>query len=576
MPVKSSNYSRQYLNSFLILTFCAMTLIPVLFLNFDSHHDGLIVQTVLNLKDSIQNNSDWPYNQYGSFWIFIFTFGTWFLPTDLVLLGIRIITLICYWISGWLLYKITEFYSTKKLSAWTVVYLFISHPFYGGWNSSFLPWPSAIAMPLILSIFWLLVRYEIKSQSDNFYFKANRKSAVLIGLLSSMLLGTRLQIGILLILFIFLYFWFSSNRIDGWIVMLTLLISVVIWSIIFMIKGWLIDALVDALILPSTFLSGDRIHYPFPSMTLLLSISLAMGITACLKFKSSNLKKIGVAGFFLAIPLFVFGMYKLNLVQNQENNAANYIALLQRKIMAGLLFGSLLSRATMLAAVLLKSNKKILIEERKWILLMGFSVIAAFQSWPFFDQMHIWWGSVPGVIVVVVTLNKIRIRFNFKFEKIVILPIATILLLLIPLSTQLFEERKELRSFGLSNIYGLSRYEVANRNLKEFFRLHIPNESSVLNLCPNPDVYFVDSEYYQVNRFPVYWSTFSRIDSIQNQFEFLDPRFIVTCVNAYYDQNQTDKYLILQEEIIKKQNVKYELKSIHERDGFYWKIYFNK
>ena len=59
-----------------------------------------------------------------------------------------------------------------------------------------------------------------------------------------------------------------------------------------------------------------------------------------------------------------------------------------------------------------ETNKKILEKERKWILLIGFSVIAAFQSWPFFDQMHIWWGSVPGVIIIVVTLNKIRIRFN--------------------------------------------------------------------------------------------------------------------------------------------------------------------
>jgi hypothetical protein len=559
--------------SLLILIVYALTLVPVIFLNFDSHHDGLIVQTVINLKESIRTNGSWPYNQYGSFWIFIFTFGTWFLPTDLILLGIRIITLVCYWMSGWLIYQLTLFFSTKKLAIWTAVYLFISHPFYGGWNSSFLPWPSAIAMPLILGVCWLLTSYEVKSKEDIFQFKPSKKSFVFIGVLTSMILGTRLQIGILLIIFICLFLWLGNKHSETWIFIITLAISISVWSAFLRENDWLNDAFDDSVRLASTFLSGDRIHYPFPGMTMLLSFIIAIGVILLLEYKVENLRIIGTVGILLAIPLIIYGMYKLHLVQNLNNNIANYIALSQRKLMAGMLFGSLLASSYLLARALFELKKQFLVKDREWVLLFGFSAIAAFQSWPFFDQMHIWWASVPGIILIVTVLDKIRIKVNLKFNHIIVLSIIIMSCLFVPLTAQLLDDRKELRSTGLSNVYVLSKYEDQNMHLKRFFTIHIPNGSSVLNLCPNPDVFFVDSLYYQANRFPVYWSTFSRINSIQSQFEYLNPKFIVTCKNGYYNQNQTYKYLSLQEEIIKKQNIKYRLKSIHVSGDFYWKIF---
>lgn len=551
----------------------AFTLVPVIFLNFDSHHDGLIVQTVINMKESIQNNGSWPYNQYGSFWIFIFTFGTWFLPADLILLGIRIITLICYWVSGWMIYRLTLLFSTKRLAIWAAVYLFLSHPFYGGWNSSFLPWPSAIAMPLILGACWLIVNYEVKSNKEIFKVKASKKPIILIGILVSMILGTRLQIGILLVLFIFLFLWFSSKRSEAWILICSVMISILAWSAFLIKNDWLNDSLDDSLKLASTFLSGDRIHYPFPGMTLLLSFVIAVGVILLLEYKLENLKKIGILGSLIGTPLIIYGLHKLYLVQNQNNDLANYIALLQRKLMAGMLFGSLLAYAFLLLRALFESKIQNIIKSREMALLFGFSAIAAFQSWPFFDQMHIWWASVPGIILVLIILDKVRIKVNLKFNHISVLSMITLFFLFIPLTAQLLDDRKELRSRGLSNVYGLSKYEDKNIQLKEFFTSHIPNGSSVLNLCPNPDVFFVDSHYSQANRFPVYWSTFSRIKSVQAQFEYLNPKFIVTCKNEYYNQNQTYKYLTLQKKIIEKQNTKYRLKSILVIGNFHWNIF---
>jgi hypothetical protein len=55
----------------ILMFLSALTFTPLTFLNFDTHHDGLIVQTVINLKEALSVHGEWPFNQYGSFWIFI-------------------------------------------------------------------------------------------------------------------------------------------------------------------------------------------------------------------------------------------------------------------------------------------------------------------------------------------------------------------------------------------------------------------------------------------------------------------------------------------------------------------------
>ena len=67
--------------------------IPLIFIGFDSHHDGLILTTVNMIHDSIRNRGEWPFNQYGPFWAIPFVLFTYFLPNALVFTTLRIIML---------------------------------------------------------------------------------------------------------------------------------------------------------------------------------------------------------------------------------------------------------------------------------------------------------------------------------------------------------------------------------------------------------------------------------------------------------------------------------------------------
>jgi hypothetical protein len=79
--------------------------IPLPFLGFDSHHDGLILTTVHQLHDSIRDGGPWPFNQYGPFWVLPFTLATYPLPPEWVFPSIRIMTVGFYLLTGSLIYK---------------------------------------------------------------------------------------------------------------------------------------------------------------------------------------------------------------------------------------------------------------------------------------------------------------------------------------------------------------------------------------------------------------------------------------------------------------------------------------
>jgi len=557
-------------NIFIGLT--ALTFIPVIFLNFDTHHDGLIVQTVINLKDSIQNQGSWPFNQYGSFWIFPFTIGTWFLDSSSILIGIRVITLACYWITGWLIYKVGLFYSSKLVSKWMVIYFFLSQPFFGGWNSSFLPWPSALAMPLIIGALYLLLCSD--NNKGPVLPKARIESCfVILGVFMAMLLGTRLQIGALLTCFILLFIAVYHERKHLIMFVSSYTACIVFWCSFLHYNNWLADSVNDSVRLASTFLSESYMHYPLPWATIGMSILISIVILLCLKFNTSILGKLFIFSLPFLLVLGVFGLYLLSKVQNNQNELDNYIALLQRKVMAGLFFGSLIVCLIVILQTSYKSYRFTLRSKQNWILLFGFSLIASIQAWPFFDQMHIWWSSVPGLIIVMLLFNFLRIKFALGFKEIALSYLVFFMLLLIPLISQFSDGRKQLDSFGLNHVFGIARFEDNNIELAQFFSASVPKRSAVLNLCPNADVFFVDLNYVQISRFPVYWANFANVPSVQQQLEFIDPQYIVTCRNAYYGPEETIYYQMLQNNIILSQNIDYKLLSSYTNSGFNWSVY---
>lgn len=569
----STNSTSKNIARILILL-SALTLVPLAFLNFDTHHDGLIVQTVINLKSALTTHGQWPFNQYGSFWIFIFTLGTWPLSSSSVLIGIRIITIIAYWLAGFLLHKLARQFLSESASRWTVVYFFLSQPFFGGWNSSFLPWPSALAMPILLAAILIIIRKvdpTLKTRPLSYSDLVHLASA---GGLFAMLYGTRLQIGILgsLITLIFLQFGLGLKASMSFLA--GNIFTTLAWSLYLSSNGWLTDSLVDSVQLASTFLSGDHIAYPRPIATGVLSIFLLIAVVVLLKLKNYWIPRIALAIFPLLVLLAFIGFEKLRNVQNGQNDVTNYVALLHRKLMAGLLFATLILAAIFIVIRLYSSLRSSSPwPSLKWLFLCSSSIVAAFQAWPFFDQMHIWWGSVPGVILIIHLVAKLGSKFNFGQSAASLTAMIVLVIMSIPLSAQLMENRQQLLSFKQKHVYGLSIYESQNIELSKFFESSMPRGSGVLNLCPNADPFFVDLDYVQLSRFPIYWMTFSRFSNVQKQFLQNDPAFIVTCKNEYYSADATVEYREMQKTIIEMQKSNYQLLAEYSRNNFDWEVY---
>lgn len=561
----------------ILIFLSSLTFIPLTFLNFDTHHDGLIVQTVVNLKEALSLQGEWPFNQYGSFWIFIFTWGTWPLSDNSILIGIRVITIISYWLAGFLLLKIARQFLSETASQFAVVYFFLSQPFFGGWNSSFLPWPSALAMPILMAAVFIILQKICLAQKSKQLSLIDLTQLALAGALFAMLYGTRLQIGILgslltlILLQIGLGVKASSSFAAGNI------LATLTWSLYLFSNGWLSDSLVDSIQLASTFLSGEHIPYPKPVATAILSLFLAVCVVSLIKLENSSIRKIVFFSIpVLALALFL-GVRKLRGVQNGKNDVTNYIALIHRKLMAGFLFATLIIVVLVIAMRFISAlRQRSKFPDLKWIYLSVLSIIAAFQAWPFFDQMHIWWGSIPGVILIVHLISKVGNRFSLTNSTGNVIAISIFLIMLLPLSMQLSQGRKELVSYKQKNVYGLSVYENQNMELTNFFKSYIPIGSEVLNLCPNADPFFVDLDYVQVSRFPVYWMTFSRFPNVQKEFIYNNPEYIVTCKNLYYPSDATVEYRKMQKSVIEGHALRYQELAQYSRNGFDWEIYGQK
>ena len=76
-----------------------LVFIPALFINFDSHHDGLILTTVKLTENAINQGGSYPFNQYGPFWALPFVWVANLAPYNATFLMIRVLTLLFYFCS---------------------------------------------------------------------------------------------------------------------------------------------------------------------------------------------------------------------------------------------------------------------------------------------------------------------------------------------------------------------------------------------------------------------------------------------------------------------------------------------
>ena len=507
---------------------------PLPFYNFDSHHDGLILSTVSLTKTSIINGSEYPFNQYGPIWVIPFLILSFVLDSEILFIGMRIMTVGFYFLSAFLLWKTSRIFVGPNLSILTLFLFFASQPFTSDFGSDLVPWPSAIVMPLAIATVFLMLKLfdEEVSPQRKWIF------AFGMGLLIPAIIGSRLQVGGLLLgVAIYAIELSKFSRLKRLYFLLGLLTSSVLFAVALLRLGWLRSALFDQFIYGSTYLTADKSTFPKPVITFIGIIVFALIFTlAPLVFKlKANFTNKGIIFFvlFASISSIIIGVY---LWQPRSVEPIEVLVILTRRLWITFSLGALMYAALKISIF---QRKKLGLEpispaSNQFKLLVLSAICLESQVYPLFDQMHFWWGSpLTFLIVVIVTGDRFKFQLiqprTLELIKIPII-LSIMITVFVPWFSQVGAPKVELPRSVSAKIYASDDVASYHHGLQQFFDRNISPGERVLNLCEDTDIYFEQSKYVSASRFFVYWGEpMSHSQEIYNSFLNSNPDAIVAC-----------------------------------------------
>jgi hypothetical protein len=565
---------------FLVILF-GVQFLPKIFTGFDSHHDGLILTTVRFVREGLFTDSSWPFNQYGSFWAFPFAIISALFRPELSLVVLRSLTVIFYFITAFLVYKIARCFGSKNYAFLSVVLLFISEPFAAGFRTSLLPWPSALSMVVSTYICYALIMKDesFKNQNKLLY------SSVTQGVLTMILVLTRIQIGVLNLIFIIIISFLYREKISLRGYFSGIAIAGVSFFSILAAKGWLLQSLYDEFIFGSSYISGDVSTYPTPKFTLLGVLIFLAFFAITLKLGNSNnlFREHAVRLSFVAFALLgSISVYYLHISRNL--GFVDSITVLVRRFwitssLAIFLVCSIYIVTSFFRNFRFQHREK---PNYKTSILVGFSVISMSQVFPLFDQMHFWWGFSPGVVLFVHFISKLFDQAYIKKPNPILIQLVvasigfatvTLPLTLDSLQPKAWFDAKNISYVTTSYLSSRPSPGETESLLQDFFHSNIVQKDRVLNLCHNSNVFFDPNFANTASRFFVYWPWLGNQEVISKDLKSSDPTIIVSCtLNLLQDRIQQSTQQ--QQAIIKTFESRIERSGEHiDINGITWKIY---
>jgi hypothetical protein len=542
------------------------------FAGFYSHHDGLILANVRLLREAFLHSGPWPFNQYGSFGILPQAIFAQLFPSEYQLLGIRIFTLLCYWVTGYFLFKLCRIHTDQNSSYVAAILYFISQPFNG---SNFLPWASSFLMPMIVIMTFLISRALFDES-------ITRKQALIrifiAGILLPAILLSRAQIGILVLLFTSIFVLFNFRVLGLLIYFLGASLVAVPFCGFMSYFGWLRPSISDEFVFGTVYLKyQDVSHIPIPifsGLGALIILIIFYFKNHILKFRTNIFPKKTATGLvFLSTVVmclsFIFLMHTRHLTLQ-----SSYFTGLSRfwiSLYLGVLIYALLNSLRRIFS-LMKIRKPSLAKNQKLDYLVLIAAAAQFQIWPFFDAMHFWWGSVPGVVVVVLIFKK---SFTLSWagpaaKRFIVLVVVGIIF--IPWVAQSQLRRGTLDLHGTKGISINASDATLNSQTSKFLQQNLRTGSVVLNLCQNPDVFLAELQISSATRYFVFWPQMRHIKSIQNSFETSKPDTIVTCTLDEFNTDTEAQAEVQQGKLLAKVAPKRTLRA-QANLGKTWKIW---
>jgi hypothetical protein len=502
---------------------------PTPFIGYFSHHDGLMVTTVSQLQNAIRNGGPWPFNQYGSFWAFVFALPTWNIEHEYLLVSMRLMTLVFYFITAWLTYKIARLFCEPPFALAGVILLLGNQAFL----FDLLPWPSAVAMPLITLVSFLLLRKLSRVENS-----PNRSAleVVTIGIIIPMVILTRVQIGFILFVISLIFIFFFGSKKETAIFFLSFLTSIGIFFGYLSSNGWLVSSLQDQLLFGSSYLGSDTNPIPIFTSIGVFTVVLFFALSDKLMIKVNNTREKSRI-VIIAICLFLILMLvAITIMARRLMNPFSMYVLVAHRIWISVILGAIIYFTLVQIKKSYEAWQMHSFFDRDLQvknLLALLSITSQLQIYPLFDQMHSWWGSTPGVVVILLIYKEkyqvadILVSQEKRLAKSMV--VATLVLTLLPYAIQTMNLGKIVSSPYLGGIFVPQNSADEILTLQTTFEKNLSPGASVLNLCSDPDI-FLNSKYpNSESRIFIFWPEFLKIEYLRKTFQESSPQWIVSC-----------------------------------------------
>jgi hypothetical protein len=504
--------------------------LPLILIGFDPHHDGLILTNVNLLNESFKTSGEWPFNQYGPFWILPYSLLTYFVSTEITFIVIRIITLGFYFLTSYFIFLSAKIIAGRRTAYISLLVFFFSQPFLTNFGSNLVPWPSAIVMPITALIFLFILQIYKESIST---LELVTKS-LSIGMLISTVFFSRIQIGFFLLIAITMFVGFSRKFQSFSLIFLGFTINSSVIGLFLYWKGWLNDALSDQFVFGSTYLTGDTSSYPIPVFTIIGTIFFLILILLAPILLTKLSSRLFISLLFV---LIVCTLIFLWLMQTREISFLDASTVVLRRFwisyFLAIIIYSLFSQAKKTYSQLKRNQKcdKDLIIRNCLVVI---SLVSMAQVFPLFDQMHFWWGSVPAVILVILVTqerllqNNLTQSSNFSFVNYFVIFFA--ILTIIP-ALSYFQESYSRYPNTIAKYILVPQKQSANEiKLQKFFKENVRNDSKILNLCADSNIFFNElNNYKSSSRIYVFWLSMYEVDTMYYSLISSMPDYIITC-----------------------------------------------
>ena len=518
-----------------LLAILILMWLPTPFIGYFSHHDGLMVTTVSQLQNVIRNGGAWPFNQYGSFWAFVYALPLWNIKQEYLLIFMRLMTLVFYFTTAWLTYKIARLFGGRTFANAAVMLLLGNQVFL----FDLLPWPSAVAMPLITLVSYLLLRImvdEVRTQSRII------TEVIVIGFILPMVILTRIQVGVVLFAISLLLIYFFGKKREVVIFILSFSCTIGMFFAYLASKGWLVQSLQDQLYFGSSYLRSEDNPVPIFTSLGVLTVIAILGLSKKLNYNVGGIRSRPKAIVQIGFSSFVLLVGALLIFIRRSMNPYSMYLLTIHRLWISIILGAIIYFSFTQAKKTYRAwqDHNLLDKELQMMNFLALlSIASQMQIFPLFDQMHSWWGSTPGVVVFLLIFkdryekSKNSIGQEKKLTQSMLL--ATLVLTIIPFGLQTSNLGNLATNANLRGVLlpQTSANEIST--LQMFFERNISDGTRVLNLCPDPDILLKPKFVNTDSRVFIFWPEFFKIDYLKKTFQSSQPEAAVSCFSENTD-----------------------------------------